>query len=198
MEQFRSGDPAAVQANQSTEARLVWQLAAMPRSVPQHDQLILDVLPRIDTVEKLITGDYLPTDRVPPPPSAAERSDGIKYNERNFWHQLGSFISHRDDSGDPATTQSINENLNTMRGILGIMENRDVLYSLAIERYIGGRMDEFHPRRPLIAPSNDPNDEVGKLEVARRHIEHEEQKGLTQVIQSICRMISRGWILQKQ
>ncbi|KAI7361886.1 hypothetical protein KC336_g21766 [Hortaea werneckii] len=85
-----------------------------------------------------------------------------------------------------------------MRGILGMLESRDVLYSIAIGRHVGGRMPDFHPARPSIATTNDPADEVNKLKVAHAFVEAEAQKGTTQVIQRVCGMALRGWSLLKE
>lgn len=196
-EQFRNPDADQMQGLPSLEARLVWQLAIMPRSTSNYDPLAVDLLPRIDIIENLLTGHHLPYDRVPPAPTHAQQADAVKYNEVYFWHQLGSLTSYRDDGEEPLTIQAINDALDTMRSILGVMENRDVLYSIAILRYIGGRMDGFDPRQQLPA-SDDSNDNMTKLEVARRHVEFEDQKGTTQVIQRICGMAMRSSILQKQ
>ena len=196
-EQFRTPDANQMQGLQSLEARLVWQLAIMPRSSSNLDQLILDLLPRIDIVENLLTGHHLPHDRVPSAPTQAQQNDAVKYNEVYFWHQLGSFTSYRDDGEEPLTIQAINDALGTTRSILGVMENRDVLYSLAMLRYIGGRMDGFDPRQQLPV-SNGSDDDITKLEVARHHVEVEGLKGTTQVIQRICDMAMRSCILHKQ
>lgn len=198
-EQFKTLDAATIQ---SLEARLVWQLAIMPRSASmsngpngqapdQHD-----LLQRIDIIQHLITGNYLPQSKVPSPPS--QIYGNLKHNEQLFWHQLGKFCSIEDVNPEIPAHQQINDCLNAMRGVLGMMENRDVLYSLAIVRYIGGRLNEFHPKQPLPTTTNDPNDEINKLEIARRFVENEDARGTTQVIQRICGMAMRGWILQKQ
>lgn len=204
MEQFRTSDPAATPSAQSLEARLVWQLAAMPRSASRvsdvngaaTDQLTDDVLSRIDILEHLLTGQYLAVEKIPPPPSSNHHHH-TEYNERHFWHQLATFVSVRDDSDEPRNEAAIDAALNAMRAILGMMENRDVLYSLAIARHIGGRVAEFHPRQQLGRPDH-PNSEIHKLEVARHFVEVEDQKGTTQVIQRICGMAMRSWTLQKR
>ena len=78
------------------------------------------------------------------------------------------------------------------------MENRDVLYSIAIARHVGGRLLEFHPPNRVQAATDDPNDEVKKLQVACDFVAAEDQRGTTQVIQRVCGMAMRGWMLQKQ
>ena len=208
MDQMRSrtDDMASIRAVQSLEARLVWQLAIMPRSASwpngangvNSDHQTLDLLPRIDTVEHLLTGQFLPPARMPPPPSSDHQHDGVNYDRMNFWCQLGHYTCIRDDTSDPAGLREIKITLDTMRGILGMLENRDVLYSVAIARHFGGRAPEFRPPQPVVSQTNDPEDDMRKLQVAQQFIEGEDQKGTTQVIQRICSLAIRSWILQKR
>lgn len=188
----------------------MWLLASMPRSAAPNangagnDPMLLEVLPRVDTVENLLTGQFLEHSRIPPPPQQQPPSQphqdsapaAQKYSEQAFWHNLGRFVSIRDDH--PAAVKDINDALAALRGILGMLENRDVLYSIAIGRHIGGRMLEFHPQRHLVASTNDQNDDINKLKVAHQFVEGEDQRGTTQVIQRICSMAIRSWILAKQ
>lgn len=52
---------------------------------------------------------------------------------------------YSDDRTGPMVLPEINEALASMRAILAMLESRDVLYSIAIARHIGGRMPDFHP-----------------------------------------------------
>lgn len=194
VEQFAGGtdDPSSTNRIRSLEARLVWHLAVMPRS----DASNPDLVARIDTLENLLTGQFLDPSRVPaaPPPGTEQP----KYNEQMFWHNLGRFVTIRDDRADPLVPRQINDALGAMRGILNMLENRDVLYSVAVARHIGGRMSDFHPQRHLVASTNDPNDELNKLKVAHHFVESEDQRGTSQPIQRVCSMALRSWALQKQ
>ncbi|SMR44615.1 unnamed protein product [Zymoseptoria tritici ST99CH_3D1] len=209
MEQMSSRDESAVKATMSMEARLVWLLASLPRTAAYRtngaglDPLLQELLPRIDTVEHLLTGQFLDPGRVPSPaqasppmgqPQEVSASDQ-KYNERSFWHHLARFVSIRDDQ--PSALKGITDSLNAIRAILNMLETRDVLYSLAIARHVGGRLPDF-PQRQLMATNNDPNDDINKLMVANGFIQHEEQRGQSQVFQRICSMALRSWMLQKQ
>lgn len=195
----------------SLEARLVWQLAILPRHATAFSNNdaggnpeLTEILPRVDTVECLLTGQYLDPSKVSPPPQSqapsapAQDSSAAnqKYNERSFWHHLSKFVSYRDDQ--PNATQDVNESLAVLRNILAMLENRDVLYSIAIARHIGGRLPSFDAQRHLPASNNDVADDVNKLKVAHQFVENEEQRGTSQVIQRICSMSKRSWILQKQ
>lgn len=201
-EQFRSraDEPHIDSQLRSLEARLVWQLASLPRANLTANP---DLCTRVDTLEHLLTGQFLDATRVPISPKPG--IDAQKYNEQLFWHTLGRFVSAHDDrppgataDNNPDALKSITDSLAAMRGILGMLESRDVLYSIAIGRHVGGRMADFHPARPLIATTNDPADEVNKLKVAQAFVEAEGQKGTTQVIQRVCGMALRGWVLLKE
>lgn len=206
-EQMKSSadDAAAVHATASLEARLVWQLSSMPRSAQSANQaygaisdpLLSDLLPRVDTLENLLTGQFLPLVQIPSPPGVEHHGDPRKHNEVHFWHQLGRIVSAHDDAPDPAATRDVLDALAAMRGVLGLMENRDVLYSLAIARFVGGRLPGYDPAAPLPRTGN-AEAEVDKLETARGFIAMENEKGMTQVIQRVCGMAMRGAVLQQQ
>lgn len=190
----RNEDPNATKLIPSLEARLVWQLACMPRNV-SNQSLPPALLTRLDIVENLLTGGFLDPQRVPPPPQPGSSNE--QQYEQLYWHDLGRFTAARDDGSNRAAQDEINGALGRMRSYLGMMENRDVFYSIAIVRHIGGRMPDFHPQHYLVATSNDPMDDVNKLKVAHSHVQSEDQRGLTQVIQRICGMALHGWALQK-
>lgn len=198
-------DTASVQATASLEARLVWQLSIMPRSVQVENMaygtisnsLLSDLLPRIDTVENMLTGQFLPMVQIPSPPSVEHQNDARKHNEVHFWHQLGRIASIHDDGEDSTATRDINNALVAMRNVLGLMENRDVLYSIAIARHIGGRLPDYDPFTPL-ARTGDVENDIDKLETARAFIAAENERGMTQVIQRVCGMGMRGAVLHRQ
>jgi len=196
-EQLKSQNDSSSATNhiRSLESLLVWNLTLMHRSSFPGS----DLSARIDTLQNLLTGQFLDPTRLPAPPQPDLPPE--KQNEQAFWHNLGRFTAIRDDgNGDNPTTSSrqIADTLAAMRGLLGMQENRDVLYSIAIGRHIGGRMLEFQPPRRLVATSNSPNDEVNKLKVAHQFVESEDAQGTTQVIQRICSMALRSWTLQKR
>jgi white-opaque regulator 2 len=192
-EQFKaSADNQGMTAQvRSLEARLVWQLINMARVTPPSAELAA----RVDTLEALLTGQFLDPSRVPPPPNTKLETPN---REQSFWYSLARFAAAHDDRPDANTQRQISESLGEMRSILNTLENRDVLYSIAIARHYGGRMPDFHPQRRLVAATNNADDPVNKLKVAHQFVEIEDQKGTTQVIQRVCSMALRGWALQKQ
>lgn len=211
IEQMSAKEDVDAASIMSLEARLVWHLAILPRHAatyanndPGGDPQLVELLSRVDTMECLLTGQFLDPNKVSPPPQAqtpstpAQDASGSnqKYNERSFWHHLSKFVSYRDDH--PSGMQGVNESLAVIRNILAMLENRDVLYSIAIARHIGGRLPNFDPQRHLSASTNDVADDVNKLKVAHQFVENEEQRGTSQVIQRICSMSMRSWKLQKQ
>jgi len=74
-----------------------------------------------------------------------------------------------------------------------MLENRDVLYSVAIARHYGGRTEEYRPDEALVASSQDPEDPINKLVVAFRFLAAEEGAGTTQIVQAFCGMCRRSW-----
>lgn len=200
----QSDDLASVNACKSLEARLVWKFATMPRSASHangmngvaSDPVTSDLLPRIDTLECLLTGQFLAESSIPPQQSY--HNEGLTPNQPTFWHNLGYFASVHDDTSNLENHRNINHTLSILRGLLAAMENRDVIYSIAIARYIGGRLLEFSPPQRVSPQTDDPNDEVKKLQVAHDFVAAEDLKGTNQVIQRFCGMAIRSWMLQRQ
>jgi hypothetical protein len=214
--------PAKDKSIPSLEARLVWQFAIMPRTVSPTfvtaiDSAVQELLPRIDVAEHLLTGQFLAADRVPPASLLAPSLVGfpdltipctnpdpiqiaqLKDQEFNFWHQLGRFVSVRDDdSSNASAVQSVYTTLQTLRTLLSRKESRDVLYSIAVLRHIGGRLPNYHPRRPLSVSTNDPSDFPGQVSVAQFFLEREERTASTWVAMRVAGMALRGVLLQKQ
>jgi len=214
--------PAKDRSIPSIEARLAWQFATMARPASKSAMIIpatglYELVPRIDVVEHLLTGQFLAADRIPMESPYASSMVGfpdlpipcinpdpiqvaqLKNQEFNFWHQLGRFTSVRDD--DPTNTsavQSVHDTLLNLRTLLTRTESRDVLYSIAVLRHIGGRLPDYHPRRPLAVSTNDPSAFPGQVRVAQAFLEREERAGSTWVAMRLSAMALRGILLQKQ
>jgi white-opaque regulator 2 len=192
-EQFKASadNPTLTASTRSLEARLVWQLISMVRNSTSTPELV----DRTYILQALLTGQFLDGSRVPSPPNPKTEPPT---REQTFWYNLGRFTSARDDhTTDPILQRDISDSLNEMRSVLNTLENRDVLYSIAIARHYGGRMAGFHPTRRIVAASNNADDPVNKLKIAHQFVEIEDQKGTNQVVQRVCSMALRGWALQK-
>lgn len=208
MEEMRArsgpyGQSASMPTLASLEARLVWSFAVMPRT--QHvqnasdDPVLSELLSRLDTIEHLLTGrflDFLRAPRSPIPGMESHPEQVQRNNQQAFWYHLGKFTSLRDDQGDAHALDQISAELTNLRMILNVLESRDVLYSIAVMRHIGGRFPEWSPQNPHVPLSNDPTDDLNKLHVAYDFVQTEDQRGTSQVIQRICSMALRSWILQ--
>ncbi|KAI9713967.1 MAG: hypothetical protein M1820_000697 [Bogoriella megaspora] len=203
---------------ESLEAKLVWDLACMCRMAPPtgfsptprdpEDQAKLaEVQIRLGIVEGLLCSsnpvglgqngadsvDFRKPTAYPEP-----KTQQIVYFSREFWRYLGLYVSYPPADPSPQTARYVEDTLTNMRGILQMLENRDVLYSIAIARHYGSRMPEFPDQGPS-ALSTDDTDVRNKVNVAKRFCEDESNgKGTTQVIQRICGMAVRGWSLWKK
>lgn len=190
----------------SIEARLIWKLTSMAfASPPPHDpnRPPLPFIPRIEAVSHIILGTYMAPENVPPVPAHTPdlktQPDAYAfYIQDLFWHHLSSFTTIRDDhSRAPSSGQYIADHLAGMRNILDMLENRDVLYSMAIARHFGGRMEHYDAEKLLVGNSNEPEDPINKLVVAMGFLANEECQGTTQVVQRLCGMARRGFQLQR-
>lgn len=188
----------------SLEARLIWQLACLPRHIhsnptPPH---IVTLLQRLDTVQNLLCGTFLDSSMVPVsppanPPDPKHVEQYTQFLQDAFWHHLGRFVSIHDDVISSDAAQQIATALAAMRNILSMLENRDVLYSMAIARHFGGRMVDYNESKTLVSKSAEPDDPIAKLAVAMNFIRDEDSQGTTQVVQRLCGMCRRSWVLQR-
>ena len=188
----------------SMEARLVWNLVTLPRLSPPSpapetngsttpkvmDEQLSNVKRRLSTLEALLTNNALDTNFVPEADGTSSVPPANSY-EIEFWRNLGLFAALSETS--PDSKEKIENALNSMRNVLGQLENRDVLYSIAVARYYGLRVAEF-PGGMQQAFSTDDSDRHTKLFIAKHFIEQEANgKGTTQVIQRFCGMAVRSW-----
>lgn len=147
--------------------------------------------------------------------------DQLRSRERKFWTLLSKLLCIKDELASPlssptATTPAlankeqnppvslcpkIDATLYEMRGLLDSRENRDVLYSVAVARYMPrkalveekagrGRLD---PIPETVGPNDEENPRV-KIEVARNFVRSEAGgRGTTQVFQRVCGMVCLMW-----
>ncbi|THZ10215.1 hypothetical protein D6C95_00714 [Aureobasidium pullulans] len=206
VERFRQGQNGTnTHGLTSLEARLIWQLGCLPRAFHSNPppQYIVVLLQRLAIVENLLCGTFLDSNMVPASPPASPPDPKLveqytQYLQDAFWHQLGRFVSIHDDVISPDAAQQIAAALAAMRNILSMLENRDVLYSMAIARHFGGRMVDYNEGKTLVSKSAEPDDPIAKLAVAMTFIRDEDSNGTTQVVQRLCGMCRRSWQLQRQ
>ncbi|PNS19850.1 Multidrug resistance regulator 1 [Sphaceloma murrayae] len=187
------------------EVRLVWRFALLPRLVwkatRSADTLMADLLHRLDVLEHLVTGAILPFNLIPPPPpapinpppNAVPTPDFISHS---FWHDLGTFASTNDTDStfhpNSSAVHQLHATMANMRQILSVLENRDVLYSIAIARHIGGRVEKLDEGRTLVGRGTDPEEPANKFGVAWRFLGDEEVGGTTGVVRAVAGMGRRG------
>ncbi len=198
-------------ATKSLEASVVWSMMGLCRQVantpnatngqvshPEVDDGVKDAAARLELYEKLISGEYLDTDPLPPTENTSNGTafeEQLKYREREFWRLVNTFLTLRDDEASSA--KEIDDTLSSCRNLLDSRENRDVIYSIAIARHVGQRMAEF-PDNLQQPTSNDEEDPSTKLFVAKKFIEDESNgKGTNQVIQRLCGMAMRSWTVRR-
>ena len=200
-----------VAATRSLEASFVWSMMGLCRQVaitadvtngqadhPEVDDDIEAAAARIDDFEKLVSGDYLDTEPLPPTEQTNKGTaleNQQNYREREFWRLVNTFLTIRDDEASSA--KAIDDTLSSMRSLLDSRENRDVIYSIAVARHVGQRMAEF-PDNLQQPTSNDEQDASTKLFVAKNFIEKEANgTGTNQVIQRLCGVAMRSWTIRR-
>ncbi|KAG8625978.1 hypothetical protein KVT40_006379 [Elsinoe batatas] len=187
------------------ETKLIWLFATLPRVAweihQSADGKLADLLHRLDVVEHLITGAILPINLVPPAPLAPPNPgrDNVPppdFVSNSFWHHLGLFTAQDDTSQwfnlRSHTHRNLTESMNAMRQILSVLENRDVLYSIAVARHIGGRLKRLETDLPPTSKSADPEEPLNKFNVAWKFLADEEMGGTTGVVRSMASLGRKG------
>ncbi|KAF2842296.1 hypothetical protein M501DRAFT_1008252 [Patellaria atrata CBS 101060] len=201
----KSDDFAAMQPIPSLEAKLIWNLMCLVRdpapaisngttngTTPpkENDELLNEASKRLDMFEALILNRNTDANLAQSIHYAQnEQPSPAKSWEIEFWKLLGGFVSLRDD--DVSTHREIETILFNCRQYLGQLENRDVLYSIAVARFIGPRIPEFPERVDVY--SNEAEDERNKLYVAQKFINDESTRAMSQVVSRVCGMVIRSW-----
>ncbi|KAI9800075.1 MAG: hypothetical protein M1825_004257 [Sarcosagium campestre] len=212
LEHFRSvpavDDPDSIAIFQSTEAKLIWSLMCLSRSALLSDDKApgangaadqgnysghgaAEVFRRVHTFEALVTGvtlDNNPTEVARLAPAIQASPKG---RELEFWRLLGESVTLREN--ETQATKPVNSALSAARNILDNCENRDILYSIAITRHLGQANPDFPHNMPE-PESNDEEDDLNKLVVAKDFLERETDTTLTTtVFQRLCAMAVCSW-----
>jgi hypothetical protein len=199
-----SADPKAMAESSAVEARLIWGLATMvrtaaaaetngssttePKTIPPSDDVV-EAGHRLNVFESLLTGHTAESNPLVQP--APGTTDHHKTREFQFWHELGNFVTLKDDQ--PENLKAIDDSLSALRNLLDGRENRDILYSICIVRAIGNRIADYNDQDPM--PHHlDEADWKNKLNVAKRFIRDEGNgAGTTNVVRRFCEMAYRSW-----
>lgn len=207
----KGNDHQGLQAIQSLETKVIWNLMTLPRSptaatngvtdaASKEETLeLVEVQRRINALEALLTHTTLERNPCLDIPYG-ETLLGAKYWEVEFWRLLGHSVTLpiQHSASEGAIQQSSRgagpeETLQACRLVLSMLENRDVLYSAMVCRIIGPRLPDF-PQGVRAAHNNDDNDPRTKVFVAKTFLENEASgKGTNQVIQRICDMFVCSW-----
>ncbi|KAK0647717.1 White-opaque regulator 1 [Lasiodiplodia hormozganensis] len=189
----------------SLEAKLVWKLLCLPRqhggvangangtSEHETDLLQKETALRVEVLEALLTYQVLPFN-----PLAELIYDPqvphLKQYEVDFWRHLGTFVTFRD--ADDESNRNIEATLSACRNILGMIECRDVIYSMMIARHYGGRFPDLPDNVSQQPYPPDQEDDRSKMVVAKKFLEDESQgRGMSQVIFRLAGMAIRSWSL---
>lgn len=190
----------------SLEAKLVWRLLCLPRQpapsaangangTGEHETDLLqkEAALRVDVLEALLTYQVLPYN-----PLAELIYDPqvphLKQYEVDFWRHLGTFVTFRD--ADEESGRNIEATLSACRNILGMIECRDVIYSMMIARYYGGRFPDMTDSISQQPYPPHQEDDRSKMLVAKKFLEDESQgRGMSQVIFRLAGMAIRSWSL---
>lgn len=184
----------------SVEARVVWSLASMVRTIASelNGQREFKTVPstddpteaanRLTVFETLLTGKVAISNPLTSPVPGS--TDHHRLRELEFWYTLANFVMLQD--GDAEAAKAIDDNLSALRNLLDGRENRDVLYSIAVVRAIGPRVSEYSPGdTPLHL---DESDNKSKLLVAKKFVSDEASgNGTTNVIRRLCELANRSW-----
>jgi len=148
---------------------------------------------RLDVLEALLTNNTLPSN----PLADLNYPEGLppaKLQQIDFWRNVGTFVSAQ--SENPDSSRQIDTALGASRNLLAMNENRDVIYSIMVCRYLGRRFQGF-PDHLQSRPEGGELDDANKVIIARDFISNEANwKGTTHPVQRICDMAIRSWAVR--
>lgn len=194
----------------SQEARLIWHMLAVCKhqtsatngtngvkseNAEEEDLALEEVRARFDILEALLTNQTLQSNPVQNLMYGADLLPAKKA-ELNFWHELGNFVLFSDQ--EPTPSGPVDYALTHMRNVLNGLETRDTLYSIAIARRLGNRIPGFPNSLSHLPPSQDPESELAKLQVAMSFISYECRSGTQQVTARICDMAMLSWTVSRR
>ena len=204
-------DPTFLARLESRETRIIWETLAICRQVHAEaqssstdgnaasstDEELSTAVKRLTILEALITGATLSENPVehdtpgPAKPHVMHSELGVQIQEREmqFWNTIGRFVAVSNDQPDADKTRDAL--LLFARTDLDTLENRDIIYSMAIIRNIA----KYQPRKlkPLVG-STDEKDASAKLYVAIKYLEDESTgKATNQTVKRLTSMVQQHW-----
>lgn len=202
-------DPNVIARVESFEASVIWSTMTMCRRVSGvsngnhgQDYDLMVAQSRLNVIEALITGEHLETNplaQFPPrqtPSNPPTLPDQFEERSLEFWRTIGHFLTLHDNEASSA--REIDDTLGRTRTLLDTLENRDVIYSVAIARHVGQRWADFPHSIPQPITTNE-RDAGAKLYVAQKFLEQEASvNGTTQVMKRICGMVVRSWYIARE
>ncbi|KOS18496.1 hypothetical protein ESCO_000904 [Escovopsis weberi] len=201
LEGVKANDHSQIAVSGALETRVVWELACTVYQTPERTNPMRLTLPpesdatearnRLQVVEALLCGDYLPSNLMSPPVSD---NDHHRIRQFDFWYCLGEFVRRQDNPNSPTSIKSREDALSRMRHLLDGRENRDVLYSIAVVRELA---PGFEPGYGNTIPQHlDESDPKNRLAVASKFILDESQVsgGTTNVVRRFSDIASRAFV----
>ncbi|KAK2732488.1 hypothetical protein FQN57_002621 [Myotisia sp. PD_48] len=202
-------EPSMTARMEALETKVVWDSLSLCRIARSQDctgegnsatanlnpQLTYAVK-RLSLLEILLTGTTLEHNPVArhnypeddPSLSVTGLVNQIKSRQLQFWESIGNYLSTSDN--DPDANGKRDRALYAARTFLDSLENRDVIYSIAIVRHVS----KFQPKKFQLAAASDEKDPAAKLYVGCRFLEDEVRgKATSQVVKRICGMIVKYW-----
>lgn len=152
------------------------------------------VISRLHVLECLLTGRTIQSS----PIIGGLPQPGMDPRQSHFWKHLGECVTQSTlcnmQYGIPTWPEAYRNAsgaLSSMRQVLDGMENRDVLYSMAVLRHLGPRHLPNLGRGESAPPGSEK--ERSMVAVAKKFLEDQASGwGTTQVIQRVCGMVMTG------
>lgn len=202
LEGVRANDHSQMASSGILETRIVWELARTSYHSPDAaNQPVHTGLPpdgdarearnRVQVVEALLCGDYLPANPLTPP---YQDADLHRSRQFDFWYSLAEFVRSQDNPNSPQSVKLREDALARLRHLLDGRENRDLLYSIAVVRELAPRTDpDYANSLPQHLDETDPRH---RLAVASKFILDESQVtgGTTNVVRRFSDIASRAFV----
>lgn len=201
-------DAPVIARMESFESNVIWESLCLCRTARAQeptngtdtsdstDPQLTYAVKRLSLLEALLTGTILENNPVSrhnypeddPVVTTSGLNAQIKNRQLGFWESMGDYLSIPDN--EPDASDKRDKALFAARAFLDMIENRDVVYSIAVVRNIS----KFQPRKFKLPVASDEKDPAAKLYVACRFLEDEVRgKATNQVTRRISQLTVRYW-----